>query len=892
MGVVYLAHNTMMGRDEVLKVMGRHIMERPGVLERFQREIRAVAKLRHPNIVAAYSAFRIEGGLVFAMEYVEGLDLSRLVKAKGPLPVAHAAYFIHQAALGLQHAHEKGMIHRDIKPHNLMLTHDGKARLVKVLDFGLAKATREQKIDGGLTSEGQALGTPDYIAPEQIVNALDVDIRADIYSLGGTLFYLLTGRPPFQATSLYDIYQAHMSRDAEPLNLIRLEVPAELAALVAKMMAKDPKRRFQTPAEVAQALTPFFKSKSGKIQAETSQAGPVKPKPLRIIDQPLPTELPDKAVTPTSLPQPKAVSTESRWESMIDFAEMGLVPTGEEPRLALRSGTPRWVWPTLTAATLLFASFLALFVLDFRVKTPDGTIVLQGLPGDADLLVDGVKVKLTWPGDDKPVEIRAVPGEHKVEVSKGGFQTFGQRVRFQSGGSETVIVRLEPLVPERAAATVPASKVVASPSPPASRFMSLFNGKDLKGWKDFLPNGSKWEVVEGGIIEGRGNDQKNMAVLLSQRQDFTNFRFRAQFRHTRGKFGWIELRRASRETNGSFYRVATGIFKVEHGSTGSVGPATDYIYGTQFFYESKSEIPSPEENIWYTLEIAAIGNRITTSVNGTKVVEYVDEQARYRRGAIALGAGAGTTIQFREVMIEILADDDRAAAKWPEVDNSITVREKGPGTLDSTATRKHTGPLARVHTEKEMGTETSPDPRSNESAVEADRDKAAGGGSQPEKQPEVRKDPSHEGIFKSLGLVKPDGEWWVMASEAEVLKTYERDVWPALVALREAFEELAESLQVGSDFKARARVLKEYREKWAKFYKATEALEPLVGKVEKQYGDLGNDPDFVRACDEIRAQTKVYPEFYPSQKFAIMKKKVIEARRAYSPKVNGIPPND
>ena len=205
MGVVYLAHNTLMGRDEVLKVMGRHIMERPGVLERFLREIRAVAKLRHPNIVTAYHATRLGESIVFAMEYVEGLDLSKLVKAKGPLPVAHACNFVYQAALGLQHAHEEGLVHRDIKPGNLMLSRKGDKATVKVLDFGLAKATREEKVDGGLTSEGQALGTPDFIAPEQILDAPSADIRADIYSLGGTLYYLLTGRPPFQANSLYDI---------------------------------------------------------------------------------------------------------------------------------------------------------------------------------------------------------------------------------------------------------------------------------------------------------------------------------------------------------------------------------------------------------------------------------------------------------------------------------------------------------------------------------------------------------------------------------------------------------------------------------------------------------------------------------------------------------------
>jgi serine/threonine protein kinase len=204
MGVVYLAHNRLMGRDEVLKVMGQHLVDFPGVLERFLREIRAVAKLRHANIVTAYHATRLGQSVLFAMEYIEGLDLARLVEIKGPMPVAHACHFIRQTALGLQHAHEEGLVHRDIKPSNLILSRKGNTATVKILDFGLAKAAREEKVDGGLTSPGQALGTPTYIAPEQITDAPTADIRADIYSLGGTVYFLLTGRPPFQAKTLYE----------------------------------------------------------------------------------------------------------------------------------------------------------------------------------------------------------------------------------------------------------------------------------------------------------------------------------------------------------------------------------------------------------------------------------------------------------------------------------------------------------------------------------------------------------------------------------------------------------------------------------------------------------------------------------------------------------------
>ncbi len=164
--------------------------------------------------MSAYSAFRVGESIVFAMEYIEGQDLSSHVKAQGPLPVAHATYFIAQAALGLQYAHEQGLVHRDIKPSNLMLARHGKKPVVKILDFGLAKATREGPTDKALPHTGQMLGTPDYIAPEQSLDAARADVRADIYSLGCTLHYFLAGSPPFQGASLYEVLQAHHSMEA------------------------------------------------------------------------------------------------------------------------------------------------------------------------------------------------------------------------------------------------------------------------------------------------------------------------------------------------------------------------------------------------------------------------------------------------------------------------------------------------------------------------------------------------------------------------------------------------------------------------------------------------------------------------------------------------------
>src|SRR5712672_1008432 len=164
MGVVYLARNRRMDRLEALKVVKAVLLERAGVLERFEREMRVAARLGHPNIVTAYSSPPLEGLLAFAMEFVDGTDLQQLVKARGLLPVSNACYYVYQTAQGLQHAHERQMVHRDIKPNNLMLTRDGKKQVIKILDFGLAKATSEQQMDGGLTRTGQMLGTPYYVA--------------------------------------------------------------------------------------------------------------------------------------------------------------------------------------------------------------------------------------------------------------------------------------------------------------------------------------------------------------------------------------------------------------------------------------------------------------------------------------------------------------------------------------------------------------------------------------------------------------------------------------------------------------------------------------------------------------------------------------------------------
>jgi serine/threonine-protein kinase len=265
MGVVYRAEHKLMGRVVALKVVGRRYTANPAVVERFRREVRAASRLDHPNIVKAHDADEANGLHFLVMEYVEGLSLDRMVARRGPLPVSTACLCVRLAALGLQHAHERGLVHRDIKPHNLMVTRKGQ---VKVLDFGLARFGAEVDLplradapgypNQAVTTPSLVLGTPDYLSPEQAKNAHAVDIRADIYSLGCVLYFLLTGKAPFaKFAGGIEKMLAHVEDDPEPVRTVRPEVPEGVADVLRKMMAKDPARRFATPAEVARALNPF-----------------------------------------------------------------------------------------------------------------------------------------------------------------------------------------------------------------------------------------------------------------------------------------------------------------------------------------------------------------------------------------------------------------------------------------------------------------------------------------------------------------------------------------------------------------------------------------------------------------------------------------------------------
>ncbi|HVS34751.1 MAG TPA: serine/threonine-protein kinase [Gemmataceae bacterium] len=252
MGVVYLAEHGVMRRRVALKVVNREYTANAAAVERFQQEIHAAAQLHHPNIVAAYDAEQAGATYFLVMEYVDGVSLDRLVAERGPLPIAEACDCIRQAALGLHYAHERGMVHRDVKPHNLIRGADG---MVKVLDFGLASVGEAGP--GPAASGKTVLGTPDYIAPEQAENSHNADARSDIYALGCALYFMLTGRPPFAHRLPRSKLIAHQQEAPTPLADARPDAPPGLAAVLARMTAKAPASRYPSAAAVAAALAPF-----------------------------------------------------------------------------------------------------------------------------------------------------------------------------------------------------------------------------------------------------------------------------------------------------------------------------------------------------------------------------------------------------------------------------------------------------------------------------------------------------------------------------------------------------------------------------------------------------------------------------------------------------------
>lgn len=450
MGQVFKAEHRRMKRVVAVKMLPPGTVKDPAAMARFQREVEAAAKLSHPNIVAAHDADEAKGVHFLVMEYVEGADLSAMVKKNGPCPVANAINYILQAAKGLEFAHRKGVIHRDIKPGNLLLDTEG---TVKILDMGLARLeSTDAAGQAELTGSGAVMGTIDYMAPEQALSTKHADARADIYSLGCTLYYLLSGKPVYEGETLMARLLAHREQPIPSLRAVQPSVPPQLEAIFCKMMAKKIEDRYQTMAEVVADLERCASGQTVRPQS-----------PGVNIDEDVLTFLKDIPLHPphtTHKPKPtKKTAQEKKPEpAKLDKKKLAFIAAG------------------------VLGVFVLLGII-ITMRTKQGTLIVEINQPDAvvQVLSEHGKVEITQPGGKGKISIAVDPGKHRLKVEKEGFQFFAQDFSMESGGKTLIKATLEPV---RAVAQVGQDR----PDPPLAKpSMYPIEAAQLqKQWAEYL----------------------------------------------------------------------------------------------------------------------------------------------------------------------------------------------------------------------------------------------------------------------------------------------------------------------------------------------------------------------------------------------------------------------
>jgi serine/threonine-protein kinase len=451
MGAVFKAWNVRLGRVVAVKTLNKQMIDNDRALDRFRREVETASQLNHPNIAHMRDAEEIDGRLYLIMDYIEGVNLSQRVKKEGALPIGEAVEYARQTALGLQHAFERGIVHRDIKPHNLIVTtakNNGDSKpLVKILDFGLARYESEDR--ERLTKIGHMLGTVDYVAPEQARDARNADIRADIYGLGCTLFYLLAGKPPFGGDSIVEKLGPRVTGEAPWVRTQRPDVPPALEEVLRKMMSRKPEDRYQTPMEAAQALQPFAALEATPAMA---LALPVMPPAAGGVVMAMPVVGANGNV-PMAMPVPRSDASAPQAAVMApvssapprEAAFLGMSATGRDispgsAKAAARVARPAKPFPVKLVAFLVGGAFASMLLCAGVL-----CLLFGGKPEKVNgtLRIDGSKTK--WSMGDR----KAKPGNHHTVL------VFIERVDFK-GPVKVYLDRLPPGV-FSAPVTIPAN---------------------------------------------------------------------------------------------------------------------------------------------------------------------------------------------------------------------------------------------------------------------------------------------------------------------------------------------------------------------------------------------------------------------------------------------------
>ncbi|MFH1924024.1 MAG: serine/threonine-protein kinase, partial [Planctomycetota bacterium] len=475
MGQVYKAEHKVMKRVVALKTLPAAATKSERAVQRFHREVEVAARLSHPNIVTAHDAGESHGVHYLVMEYVEGSNLASLVRSHGCLPVSTAINHVTQAARGLEYAHNKNVIHRDIKPSNLVLDSEG---IVKVLDMGLARLSKmvgpyDSTAEETLTGTGQAMGTIDYMPPEQAENTKTVDERADIYSLGCTLFYLLVGRSIYTGDTTVTKLLAHREALIPSLCAERPDVAKELDAVFQRMVAKRPEDRYGSMTEVITELQKCAAPTSEQC-AETTDLG----------------DIPLSSAHVGTFPAVKTEETPADDSLPLDLPVVSPMDTLFRKRPE-KDKKQQIIYGSVAAGFFFLVLLLSVVLM---LRTPEGTLVVTVNEADAEILLDDGKVTLKNPGEKEPVEIEVVEGKHTLRVRKGGFQTFTKEFTIELGGKETIRVELRPMVRKDVAATPrpPEPAVQQRPVQPAETTVGSAAEQDDTGYGLEFDGTSSW----------------------------------------------------------------------------------------------------------------------------------------------------------------------------------------------------------------------------------------------------------------------------------------------------------------------------------------------------------------------------------------------------------------
>lgn len=455
MGEVFKARHRVMNRVVAVKVLPTSIINDQAAIARFHREVQAAAKLNHPNIVTAYDADQANDVHFLVMELVDGSDLSVLVKKNGPLPVDKTLNYVLQAAKGLEAAHAEGIVHRDIKPANLLLDKKG---TVKILDMGLARLNGDcdSSAEADLTSTGAIMGTVDYMAPEQALDTKTADARADIYALGCSLYYLLTGHAAYQGDTHMKKILAHREQSIPSLLTVRKDVPVQIDTIFRKMVAKKIEDRYQTMTEVITALEEFGTSQSARPSVD--------PFAVTILKQ---------GAAKSGKGSTRRASVENK-------------PAKKKSRSKSGGGNQKFIYGAFGAS---FFGFLILASIIVMLRTRHGTLIVEVDQPDAivQVLDSQERVEITQPGGKGSVSISVEPGKHRLKVEKDGFTVFAEEFEMKLRDKVEITAKLVPLNDKaEVSATGWYGWPMDAPKPAISPFVAEQAMKHQEAWAKYL----------------------------------------------------------------------------------------------------------------------------------------------------------------------------------------------------------------------------------------------------------------------------------------------------------------------------------------------------------------------------------------------------------------------